>query len=194
MPRSPTYASLERSVLRNGIVTQTEIRNVVETIGTPPKSKTRVQKRVHWDKSVERDIERFTRRISKLESSLENGNAAPTAKQLRPLRILARKLTWELAGIAWTLAKGHMFIGVVGAYGYHTKKEWKGKIAIACASWMLFTQWDLARKSAQNWLKHKVQLTLWQLMIRLLALPIDIPIWLVKKINAGVRSTYAKKN
>ena len=85
-----------------------------------------------------------------------------------------------------------MFIGAVGAYGYHTKKEWKGKIAIACASWMLFTQWDLARKSAQNWLKHKVQLTLWQFMIRLLALPIDVPIYIIKKINAGVRSHKTK--
>lgn len=185
MPRTPTYLSLERDVLRNGTVTHAEIRDAIETIGTSPKPHV-------VPRSVERDIERFTHRISKLESSLENGNTAPTTKQLRPLRILARKLTWQLAGIAWTLAKGHMFIGAVGAYGYHTKKEWKGKIAIACASWMLFTQWDLARKSAQNWLKHKVQLTLWQVMIRLLALPIDVPIYIIKKINAGVRSHKTK--
>lgn len=185
MPRSPTYASIERDVLRNGIVTQSEIRDAIQIIGTPPKPQT-------VPKNVQRDIEKFTRRISKLESSL-NDSSAPTAKQLRPLRILARTLTWKLAGIAWTLAKGHMFIGAVGAYGYHTKKEWKGKVAMVCASWMLFTQWDLARKSAQNWLKYKVQLTLWQVMIRLLALPIDVPIYIIKKINAGVRSTSSKK-
>jgi hypothetical protein len=184
MPRTPTHASLERDILRDGTVTHAEIRNAIESIGTSPKPQA-------VPKSVQRDIQKFTRRVAKLESSLDD-RSAPTAKQLRPLRILARTLTWKLADIAWTLAKGHMFIGTVGAYGYHTKKEWKGKMALVCASWMLFTQWDLARKSAQNWLKHKVQLTLWQVMIRLLALPIDVPIFLIKKINAGVRS-YAKK-
>lgn len=177
-----TYVDLERTSLANGKITQAEIEDMIQSLG---------EHTSQLPKSAMDDIEKFMRRIAKLDASTSNGKAPP-AKKIRPLRALANTVTLRLAGLAWTLAKGHLFIGGVAAYGYSKKNEWRGTMAMVCASWLLFKQWELARASGQNWLKHKMQLMVWQSMIRMLSLPIDIPIWIVKKINAGIMRSKKK--
>ena len=181
---SKAYAELERNSLANGKITQAEIEDMIQSLGEHTSK---------LPKSAVHDIEMFMRRVAKLDASTSNGKASP-AKKVRPLRALANKVTLKLAGLAWTLAKGHLFIGGVGAYGYSKKSEWRGTMAMVCASWLLFKQWELARASGQNWLKHKMQLMVWKSVIRMLSLPIDIPVWIVKKINAGMRSKKSQKN
>lgn len=180
---SKMYADLERNSLADGKVTSAEIEALIQSLGEHTSK---------LSKSAVHDVDMFMRRVAKLDASTPNGKAPPS-KKIRPLRALANTATLKLAGLAWTLVKGHLFIGGVGAYGYSKKSQWRGTMAMVCASWLLFKQWELARASGQNWLKHKMQLMVWQSMIRMLSLPIDIPVWIVKKINAGVRSKKSQK-